>query len=74
MAELNLDIPARPILISEMRRHWWIIYTWVKVQEFGEAEPKYICTGRRDIAEAKEAADQFDIYWRAARGLFEKGE
>jgi hypothetical protein len=52
-----------------MRRHWWIAFKWENVQTFTGAEPVYLCTGFRDIAEATEAASQFDEMWRAKNGL-----
>ena len=39
-------------------------YKWHNTQEMGEAEPKYICIGVRDIAEAPQAAAEFDCWIR----------
>ena len=65
-----MNFPDKPVLQSEMKRNEWITYKWVNIHFFSEAEPRWLCTGLREISEAVEAAKQFDEYWKASRGLW----
>lgn len=56
------DIPTKPVKASDMPRFWWIRYEWENVRDYQDKEPVYLCTGLRDIAKAKEAAEQIDYF------------
>ena len=58
------NIPTEPVKLSDMRRDYWIMYSWQLTQEAGQKEPTYTCTGLRPIEQRKEAADQFDAVWK----------
>ena len=65
MAEkYTTKIPTEPVKLSKMRRDYWIMYSWVKMEAVGDIEPIYFCTGLRPIEQRKEAADQFDAVWK----------
>jgi len=69
MSETN-EVPEL-VTQFEMKRHWWIAYSWKEVTEVGDKEPRYARAGLRPISEAVSAAADFDIflnaYW-ATRG------
>ena len=50
---------------SEMNRVEWIRWCWIDVTEATSAERIYLRGVERPISEAKEAAEQFDIYHAA---------
>jgi hypothetical protein len=50
----------------------WITYKWVNVQTHADAEPVYLCTGLRDIAESVEAEKQFMTWVKAANIEYRK--
>jgi hypothetical protein len=62
---MNTETIGMTVNLSQMRRNMWIKYKWVNIQTLAESEPNYLCTGLRDIAEAREAAEQFDTSWQA---------
>lgn len=68
----GIFVPTKPVRASEMKRDIWVFFEWEDVRTIANREPVYICTGVRDIAEAKEAAGQFDA-WSAA-GWIAKGK
>jgi hypothetical protein len=65
---MKTEIPET-VKHMEMKRHWWIVYKWVVVQEMGDEEPVYCRAGLRPINEMEEAARQFDTGYRILQYL-----
>ncbi len=45
----------------EMRRAWWIAYSWEEITEAQDSDRKYLRCLPRPINEAEEAARNFDL-------------
>jgi hypothetical protein len=60
-----LEYPKETVPISRMTNTQWITYKWINIQTTADSEPMYLCTGMRDISEAKDAEEQFKT-WRGA--------
>lgn len=57
------------ISASDMRRTDWIANIWIEVTEVGDTDTMYLLARPRPIEEAKEAAEQFDIWMQAKQEI-----
>lgn len=64
--KLDTTTPSVLVSIENMRRNEWIRYQWINVQTMSMGKPLYLRGGLRPIEDAKNAAEQFDM-WQGGR-------